>query len=74
MLNKDQNCHMCNCASKIIDSKRGSNGFGYDPVFMPEGSDKSFAEMSMDEKSVFSHRKKAVKKMISFLHQSNSNS
>jgi XTP/dITP diphosphohydrolase len=48
---------------------RGSNGFGYDPIFIPDGSEISFAEMSMDEKSLFSHRKKAVKKMTEFLQE-----
>jgi XTP/dITP diphosphohydrolase len=55
------------CKGKIIDEKRGTNGFGYDPVFIPDGSDKTFAEMDMDEKNQFSHRKKAMKKLIDFL-------
>ncbi|MBS1932347.1 MAG: non-canonical purine NTP pyrophosphatase, partial [Bacteroidetes bacterium] len=40
-----------------------------DPVFVPSGSEKSFAEMTMEEKNTFSHRKKAVDKMIAFLKQ-----
>lgn len=55
------------CPGNIIHDKRGSNGFGYDPVFVPEGSNKTFAEMSMEEKSMFSHRKKAMEKLIRFL-------
>jgi XTP/dITP diphosphohydrolase len=55
------------CKGKIIDEKRGTNGFGYDPIFIPDGSDKTFAEMGMDEKNKFSHRKKAMKKLIDFL-------
>lgn len=55
------------CPGTIIHDKRGSNGFGYDPVFIPEGSNKTFAEMSMEEKSMFSHRKKAMEKLIHFL-------
>ncbi|MEI7734663.1 MAG: RdgB/HAM1 family non-canonical purine NTP pyrophosphatase [Ferruginibacter sp.] len=55
------------CPGTIIHDKRGSNGFGYDPVFIPEGSSKTFAEMSMEEKSMFSHRKKAMEKLIHFL-------
>ena len=55
------------CEGKIITERKGQKGFGYDPVFVPDGSDKTFAEMSMEEKNKFSHRKKAVDKMISFL-------
>ncbi len=55
------------CNGKIINVKKGCNGFGYDAVFIPNGSNKSFAEMQIDEKSSFSHRKKAMKKMIAFL-------
>ena len=55
------------CPGTIIHDKRGRNGFGYDPVFIPEGSGKTFAEMSMEEKSMFSHRKKAMEKLIHFL-------
>ncbi|MBS1948666.1 MAG: RdgB/HAM1 family non-canonical purine NTP pyrophosphatase [Bacteroidetes bacterium] len=55
------------CEGKILMAEKGEKGFGYDPVFMPEGSNKSFAEMSIDEKSKFSHRKKAVDKMTAFL-------
>lgn len=60
------------CEGKIILKERGNEGFGYDPVFIPEGSQLTFAEMSMQDKSKFSHRKKAMDKLISFL-QSNSN-
>jgi len=56
------------CSGSIIDNKRGSNGFGYDPIFIPEGSDRTFGEMTMIEKSTFSHRKKAMEKLISFLN------
>jgi len=52
---------------QILKEKRGIHGFGYDPVFQPEGYDRSFAEMSMDEKSKLSHRARAVSKFISFL-------
>ena len=57
------------CNGRIIDEKRGSLGFGYDPVFIPDGSEKTFAEMEMDEKNKFSHRKKAMEKLISFLNK-----
>jgi XTP/dITP diphosphohydrolase len=55
------------CEGKIIRSQKGSKGFGYDPVFVPLGSEKTFAEMSMEEKNLFSHRKKAADKLVSFL-------
>jgi XTP/dITP diphosphohydrolase len=51
----------------IIDEKRGDLGFGYDPIFIPKGYSKTFAEMSMDEKSKLSHRAIAVKKMVEYL-------
>jgi XTP/dITP diphosphohydrolase len=55
------------CKGVISETPMGNNGFGYDPVFVPAGSQKSFAEMTMDEKSAISHRKKAVRKMADFL-------
>lgn len=55
------------CKGTILSDQKGGEGFGYDPVFVPEGSTKSFAEMTMDEKNLFSHRKKAVSKLIDFL-------
>ena len=45
----------------------GSKGFGYDPIFIPEGATKSFAEMTMQEKNNYSHRQKAVTQLFSFL-------
>jgi XTP/dITP diphosphohydrolase len=56
------------CEGKIIKHIKGKKGFGYDPVFVPDGADKSFAEMSMDEKTAFSHRKKALDKLVTFLN------
>ena len=56
------------CEGKIIGQKRGSQGFGYDPVFIPEGSTKTFGEMEMSEKNQFSHRNKATKKLVAFLN------
>lgn len=49
---------------KIIDELRGENGFGYDPVFMPDGYDTTFAEMDSDEKNRISHRGRATVKLI----------
>ncbi len=51
----------------IITEKRGSNGFGYDPIFVPEGSDKTFAEMTADEKNGMSHRGRSLAKMTEYL-------
>lgn len=50
----------------IIGEKRGKNGFGYDPVFMPEGFDKTLAEMSPEEKNEISHRAIAVRQLADF--------
>ena len=55
------------CKGVILKERRGGKGFGYDPVFVPEGSKKTFDEMTMEEKNHFSHRKKAMTKMIEFL-------
>ena len=58
------------CEGTIITERRGNKGFGYDPVFVPIGSTKSFAEMTMDEKNLFSHRRKAMDKLVTFLNNS----
>lgn len=52
----------------ITLERSGSEGFGYDPVFLPNGHDKTFAELSMQEKNAISHRGKAVRKLIEFLN------
>jgi len=52
---------------RIIDAPRGANGFGYDPVFVPDGFDKTFAELSPEEKNKISHRARAVEKVIEFV-------
>jgi len=57
------------CDGRIIDHKKGVHGFGYDPIFIPDGSSKTFAEMTLDEKNQFSHRTQAVKKLVAFLSQ-----
>lgn len=57
------------CEGAIEAAPRGSHGFGYDPVFTPEGSNKTFAEMTLEEKSLYSHRKRATDKLVSFLQQ-----
>jgi XTP/dITP diphosphohydrolase len=57
------------CKGTIAAKESGTNGFGYDAVFVPEGSTKTFAEMNMDEKNKFSHRKKATAKFVHFLDE-----
>lgn len=52
---------------EIIKDKRGTEGFGYDPVFVPEGRVKTFAEMNLEDKNRISHRAKAFEKLKSFL-------
>ena len=51
------------CEGKISRKMVGSKGFGYDPIFIPKGSDKTFAEMDTDEKNKYSHRGKSLKKL-----------
>jgi XTP/dITP diphosphohydrolase len=57
----------------IISVKKGQEGFGYDPVFVPEGKDQTFAEMPLDEKSKISHRARAFEKLREFLIQYKTN-
>ena len=52
---------------KIISEKKGTNGFGYDPVFVAENSDKTFAELTSEEKNKVSHRAKAVEGLVDWL-------
>jgi len=56
------------CKGQIIREKKGDRGFGYDPVFIPEGSSKTFAEMEMEEKTQYSHRSRAIAKLVTFLN------
>lgn len=57
------------CNGSVVPEKRGSLGFGYDPVFVPDGSDKTFAEMDVEEKNLFSHRQKAASQLVLFLQE-----
>lgn len=59
------------CTGQIALEPAGTEGFGYDPLFIPDGASCTFAEMSMTAKSALSHRKKAVAKMTSFLQENN---
>ena len=56
------------CKGTILANSKGKGGFGYDPLFLPNGSIKTFAEMDVQEKNKFSHRKKAMDKMVNFLN------
>ncbi len=51
----------------IIEQPRGNNGFGYDPVFVPKGESRTFAEMTQEEKNQISHRARALKKALEFI-------
>ena len=53
----------------ILKEKRGEKGFGYDPIFLPHGSDRSFAEMELAEKNKISHRALAVNKLVAYLNK-----
>lgn len=55
------------CNGKISKEASGEKGFGYDPVFIPDGDDRCFADMTMEEKNQYSHRQKAMTQLISFL-------
>ncbi|MEH0157777.1 non-canonical purine NTP diphosphatase [Limibacter armeniacum] len=52
---------------EIIEERTGDQGFGYDPIFKPNGYEKTFAQISLEEKNSISHRGKAVKKLVEFL-------
>jgi len=62
------------CPGKIIEVPTGIEGFGYDPIFIPDGSDRTFAEMSIEEKNQFNHRTKAAAKLVAYLQTMKSNS
>lgn len=57
------------CKGVITTCTSGEKGFGYDPIFIPDGSTKTFAEMTMAEKNLYSHRRKALDKLLLFLSQ-----
>lgn len=65
----DGECHFFEgiCTGNITHSSRGSSGFGYDPVFIPDGAEQTFAEMRLEEKNRYSHRKKAADALVLFL-------
>jgi XTP/dITP diphosphohydrolase len=55
------------CEGIIVDAPRGSNGFGYDPIFLPNGFDRTFGELDAETKNSISHRARAAAKIIPFL-------
>ncbi len=68
-LNGKQHLFTGIASGKIISEKTGNGGFGYDPIFQPDGYDKTFAEISIATKNEISHRGKATKQLIEFLNQ-----
>ena len=68
-LNGKQNLFTGIINGKIIEEKIGTNGFGYDPIFVADGFEKTFAELTMEEKSTISHRGIAVKQLLTFLQK-----
>lgn len=67
-INEEQHLFTGIINGKITDTKKGKNGFGYDPIFIAEGYTKTFAELTMYEKASISHRGIAVKQLVSFIN------
>ncbi|OUR93275.1 non-canonical purine NTP pyrophosphatase [Flavobacteriales bacterium 34_180_T64] len=57
------------CKGEITKTKHGDQGFGYDPIFKPNGFETTFAEMSLEDKNTIGHRGKAVRKLVALLNQ-----
>ena len=57
------------CNGTIADREKGPGGFGFDPIFIPEGASQTFAEMSLTEKNAYSHRGRAVDELVRYLVQ-----
>jgi XTP/dITP diphosphohydrolase len=60
------------CEGLILESRAGTAGFGYDPIFAPGGDSRSFAEMTMEEKGSYSHRRRAADQLVAFLKTNSS--
>jgi len=69
IVNREEHTFFGECTGQITKTKSGVDGFGYDPIFTPDGYDITFAEMTKDAKGKISHRGKAVVKLVSFLHR-----
>ncbi|MDO5523862.1 MAG: non-canonical purine NTP diphosphatase [Bacteroidia bacterium] len=67
LLKDEQHFFEGEIGGEIICEKRGTAGFGYDPIFLPDGYDKTFAELGNDEKNRISHRAIATQKLVDFL-------
>lgn len=67
IIDKDLYIFTGTCEGKITTSPKGTGGFGYDPIFIPDGYTKTFAEMTLEEKNKISHRSKAMSNFIDFL-------
>ena len=70
-INQQQRLFTGIARGKIITEKTGDLGFGYDPIFQPEGYQKTFAQLSLEVKNTISHRAKATQELISFLNTRN---
>ena len=70
-LNDENFIFEVNCKGDILEKKHGEKGFGYDPIFKPKGFEKSFAEMTSEEKNTISHRGIAIQKLVKFLSKYN---
>ncbi len=66
-INNENHLFEGTCKGEILTEKQGEKGFGYDPIFKPEGHSNSFAEMSSEEKNKISHRGIAIQKLVVFL-------
>ena len=66
-LGGQQHCFEGRCDGQITEAQRGTDGFGYDPIFQPDGYDHTFAEMGHEVKNAISHRGRATQKLIEFL-------
>lgn len=71
ILNGQQHTFEGICEGTIINEKKGEKGFGYDPIFMANGFEETFAQISLEEKNRVGHRGKAVQKLIGFLNTNN---
>ena len=68
-LHGEKHCFEGRCDGQITEEQRGTEGFGYDPIFQPDGFDKTFAELGHEVKNSISHRGRATQKLIAFLRQ-----